>query len=189
MPEALNSPLYLLGTGMRRRRVIIDFDVYQIGVAVSHHALSKAVQWSNARKLEGGPLSSFVLQREPTLANRVQVAVILHIKRSISKATFLDAFRTAFEGVDAKSFQEFEQVIERCIGVNGVQPEEEVAFYFLNNGDLVFARNGEFVGSLRIEEISQRLLDVYTDPVRSVSKELCECIEQHVAAVSETVFR
>ncbi len=184
----MNSPLHLLGTGMRRRRIVIDFDVYQIGVAVSNHALSKAVQWSAAKKYEGGPLSTFILQKEPTVANRVQVAIILRMRLGVSKAQFIEAFREAFVGVQADAFGAFESIIEKCLGEAGVKTGEEVIFYWLNNGELVFVKNGEVAGSLKIPEISQRLLDVYTDPTRSVSKELCDCIEQHVDAVGAQVF-
>jgi hypothetical protein len=188
VPNALNSQMYLLGTGMRRRRIVIDFDVYQIGVAVSHHALSKAIQWNTARKYEGGPLSTYILQKEPTIANRVQVAISLRMKRGVSKAQFIEAFREAFVGVQADAFAAFEGIIEKCLGEAGVKTGEEVIFYWLNNGELVFVKNGEVAGSLKIEEISRRLLDVYTDPSRTVSKELYDCIEKNIEAVGTQVF-
>lgn len=180
--------MHLLGTGMRRRRIVIDFDVYQIGVAVSSHALSKAVQWNAARKYESVPLSTYVLQKEPTIANRVQVAIILRMKRGVSKQQFIDAFKEAFVGVEANAFAAFEGIIEKCLGEAGVKTGEEVVFYWLNNGELVFVKNGEIAGSLKIEEISRRLLDVYTDSSRTVSKELYDCIEKHVDAVGSQVF-
>jgi hypothetical protein len=55
------------------------------------------------------------------------------------------------------------------------------------NGDLLICKNGNVGASLNNFLIAERLLDVYTDPTRAVSKELYESIDSNLIRVAELV--
>lgn len=184
MPNVATTDLHLVGVGMRRKRIVVDFDIYLVGVGLSNHALKKAIEWDN-NKSTGSLLSNFLLQRETTAYKQVQVAVVLKMQRSVTKAQFIEAFRDSFVGVKPENYEAFQVVLAQCIGENGLKQGEEMTFYWLTNGELAFAKNGELGGQVSIDEISYRLLDVYTDPKRAVSMELYQCIDKNVKAVNE----
>ena len=165
---------------------MIDFDIYLVGVGVSKHGVKKALEWDN-QKASGATISKFLLDYEYTPYKQVQVAVLLKMQRSVTKAQFVEAFRDSFVGVNAQNYQAFQSALEKCIGDGGLQQGEEMTFYWLTNGELVFAKNGAVGGDINIEEISYRLLDVYTDPKRAVSMELYQCIDKNTKAVGDCV--
>lgn len=169
---------------MRRKRIMIDFDVYLVGLGLSNHALKKALDWEN-NKSSGSVLSKYILQHEIAAYKQVQVAIVLKMQRTVNKAQFIEAFRDSFIGVSAENYSVFQSALEKCIGEDGLKQGEEMAFYWLTNGELLFAKNGSLGGQVNIDEISTRLLDVYTDPKRAVSMEFYTCIEKNVKAVDE----
>jgi len=197
IPNSATSPIYLVGVGMRRKFLIIaEFDVYLVGVGLSKPSLQAAAEWGNAPEDQRKPLSSYILPKpvsnspkkspgNPPSNKTVVAAVMIHMVRAATRAQFVDAFRAAFEGVDQKHFQDFQPLLESCMGEKGMAAKDEMGFYFLNDGTLMLAKNGEYKGSLSIPEINERLLDIYSDPKRAVSKELTTSISHNFKKVQE----
>lgn len=187
----VSSPLHLVGVGMRRKFLIIaEFDVYLVGVALSPEALKKASEWANAPEDSRKPLSTYVLAADkpapnakPSIPRGVKAGVMIHMVRGATKSQFVEAFREAFQGISDEHFHSFQPLLEDCMGDKGMQAKDEMGFFFMNDGTLVLAKNGQVKGSLKIDDINVRLLDIYSDPKRSVSKELSTSVAQNLPKV------
>ena len=186
----LPNPVYLVGLGMRRKFLLVaEFDVYLVGLGLSTDSLKKAKEWANTPADSRKPLSSYILNDEPivpkTLVPKtVKAAVMIQMVRGATKSQFVEAFREAFAGVSDEHFHTFQPLLEECMGDKGMQAKDEMVFYFMNDGSLTLMKNGVVKGSLAIRDINLRLLDIYSDPKRAVSKDLIASIDQNFTKVA-----
>jgi hypothetical protein len=116
----------------------------------------------------------------------VRGAVVIHMVRGATKSQFVEAFREAFAGVSDENFHAFQPLLESCMGDKGMAAKDEMCFFFMNDNSLVLAKNGEYKGTLKIDEITVRTFDIYADPKRAVSKELAQSINQNLLTIQRT---
>jgi hypothetical protein len=189
--NAVSNPVHLVGVGMRRKLIIIaEFDIYLIGVGLSAAALRKSAEWVSTPEESRRPLSTYVVGEDtPSTVNgkSVKAALVLHMVRAVTKDQFIEAFRVAFEGVNQDHFETFKTRLVTCMGESTMNPKEEIHFYWLSDGNLVFAKNGEVKGDLKNQEIALRLFDVYCDPKRTVSKDFYQNLNQNLSKVKDMV--
>lgn len=185
------TPLYLIGTGIRKKNLyLVELDIYRIGVVVPISSMGKVDAWAKNKTTANQPLSNFLLTKHSVPIksndpNPIRLGLLLKFCRGVGKDLFVDAFRTAFKGIDNESFELFRIALENTMGSNGMQANEEMQFYFFENGDIILTKNGIIGGKINNHIVSQRLLDVYIDPSRSVSKELVDSLDQYALSVVE----
>jgi len=196
IPNVLNNkPLLLCGVGMRRKNFyIVEVDVYQIGISLSSAVLSNGKRWAAAGK-EIPSLSDALLDNsqyfdkitnkktQGNYKNEIKICLTLHFKRAITKSQFLDAFNEAFAGCNPISVDIFKKSLGKIVDESGVKQDEEIFFYWLDNGDFTVSRNGVIGDTFNIDEINHRLLEVYIDPKRTVSPELSQSIHKFIKEI------
>jgi len=185
--EVHSHPVYLVGCGMRRKWLFVaDFDVYMVGVGLSQGALRQAVPWANSPPETRKPLSAFVLPEDRVNGEKsVKAAIMIRMVRGTTVQQFVDAFREAFVGVSDANFKEFSPLLESCMGSKGMAAKDEMVFLILNDNTMILAKNNEVKGSLKNDEITYRMFDIYSDPKRAVSKELADSLAQNVLTIQK----
>ena len=184
VPKA--SPLSLAGVGMRRKNLYItEVDVYLVGINMSNTALKSAKEWNSSHKNEGSLVDYLMKSRSQKLASEVIASATLRFCRSVTKDQFLTAFDEAFKGCTPEAVAEFRKVMGDSMSAGTVNKNEELVLFWLDNGDIAFSLNGVFAESrLTNFELNKRLLEVYIDPTRTVSKELYNCLESNIGNVA-----
>jgi hypothetical protein len=171
---------------MRRKRIVIaDFDIYLIGIGLSKQSIAKAGEWCKTPEAERLPLSHYAVSKVSNAPGAPTITAVADLRmiRAVSRDVFIDAFRTAFVGVSAESFEEFRKVLDVSLGAEGAKVGETMKFLWLSNGELIMVKNGVYGGTLKNDELSFRLFDVYCDPTRTVSKELYDSLTVNVQKI------
>lgn len=171
----------MAGVGMRRKNLYItEVDVYMIGINLSKKGESLAKVW-NAKHTSDCSLAAFLMKNtDQKLASEVTVSATLRFCRQITKDQFLAAFDEAFKGCSPEAVADFRTIMGSAISSGVVAKSDELVLYWLDNGDIAFALNGVFGDRLTNRELNQRLLEVYIDPARTVSKELYASLESTI---------
>jgi hypothetical protein len=179
VPKA--GPLSLAGVGMRRKNLYItEVDVYMIGINFSQSGSALAKEW-NAKHSGEGSLPAYIMKScSEKIASDIPVSATLRFMRQVTKDQFLTAFDEAFKGCSPDAVADFRKVMGAAIESGVVKKGDELVLYWMNNGDIAFALNGAFGGHLTNRELNQRLLEVYIDPSRTVSKELYTSLENNI---------
>ena len=181
---------------MRRKNFyIVEVDVYLLGLYLSNHELSKGKAWSST-DAQTVSLSDALLQKKVVInsakdkkatntnhKNDVKIGLTLQFARTVTKAQFLDAFNEAFVGCKPENIETFRASLGKIVDDKGVKQGEEIFFYWLENGDFTVSRDGKLGNTFNIDEINQRLLEVYIDPKRTVSPELSQSIHNFLKNV------
>ena len=174
------NELTLAGVGMRRKNLYItEVDVYMIGINLSDKALKQAKEW-NATLKGQCTLVDHISPGKAAVPTEVKVSATLRFCRHITKDQFLTAFEEAFKGLSAEAINDFKSVMGKSIVTGAVTQTDSLVLYWLDNGEVLFALNGVFGEPLTNLELNKRLLEVYIDPTRTVSKELYTCLEKHI---------
>eukprot|EP01038_Epipyxis_sp_PR26KG_P006553 gene6553-9002_t len=180
-----SKPLILTGVGMRRKNLfVVEVDIYLIGMNFSSSALQQAKRWSKSHSHDK-TLSKTLMENLNPNSNEVKISASLKFVREISKSTLIEAFNSAFEGCSTTSIDTFKSLLSECIDHTGVKVGDEINYYWFENGDLVVYVNDKSSRRVRSEEINLRLLEVYIDPSRTISKELSTCVERHLLEIPE----
>ena len=185
VPTAVNQ-LNLAGVGMRRKNFYIaEVDVYLVGINLSNKALKRAQEWSATRKEEitlvGYLTQDSAGKKVPT---DVAISATLRFCRTITREQFLGAFDDSFKGCSPDAVSTFKERVGKVMASGSLTQKDEAGMYWLDNGDFIFSVNGELSERLTNTELNKRLLEVYLDPTRTVSKELYTCLETHLNEVS-----
>jgi len=178
--------LTLAGVGMRRKNLfVVEVDIYFIGLNISDTTLAQAKQWSTSFRNKCS-LAEHVygnLSNKSTLPTEIKLSATLRFARGVTKAQFLDAFDAAFKGLSKEVIDDFKKSMGESIGDVSVSKGDEFVFYWMDNGDVAFTKNGVFGEPLRFPDLNMRLLEVYIDPTRTVSPELATCVDKHIDAI------
>ena len=185
VPKVTNIPtagiLTLAGVGMRRKNFYItEVDVYQIGINLSHNGVALAKEWESEQKGKVSLAAYLMRSCKHKLATEVTVSATLRFCRQVTKDQFLNAFDEAFKGCSPDAVAEFRSTMGSAMSTGVVAKGDDVSLFWLDNGEMAFALNGVLGDRLTNRELNQRLLEVYIDPARTVSKELYTCIETHI---------
>lgn len=172
---------------MRRKNLYItEVDVYLVGVNLSSKALKRAQEWS-ATKKNDVTLATYLTQDAAAgrkVPTDVAVSATLRFCRSITKDQFLTAFDEAFKGCTPEAVAAFKSSMGKVMSAGSVGQKDELVLFWLDNGDIAFTLNGTVGERLTNFELNKRLLEVYIDPTRTVSKELYACLEKHLNDVT-----
>ncbi len=104
--------------------------------------------------------------------------------RTVSAQQVVDAFDAAFVGCNPEGVANFKNKLKDVIGTSGMKNGEEITFFWRSSGGLVITRDGSTAaGVVQDSEIEKRLLEVYLDPSRTVSKELVDCVVKYVGSL------
>jgi hypothetical protein len=95
----------------------------------------------------------------------------------------VDAFNDALAGCSKTTVDKFTQQLTDVVGENGMKAGEEVHFMWLNGGGIQILKNGKFQEPINDPEVETRLLEVYIDKSRTVSKELVKSFESNIDKV------
>ncbi len=185
VPTAAN-PLTLAAVGMRRKNLYItEVDVYLIGINLSSKALKSAQEWSSSHKGESS-LADYLTRDygNKKIPTDVSVSATLRFCRHITKDQFLTAFDEAFKGCAPEAVSDFRASMGKSISSGSVSQKDELVLFWLDNGDIAYTLNGVIGDRLTNPELNKRLLEVYIDPTRTVSKELYTCLEKHINEVT-----
>jgi hypothetical protein len=169
---------------MRRKNLYItEVDVYLVGINLSGAGLQRAKEWSASHKSECSLVDYLMKSCNQKLASEVTVSATLRFCRQITKDQFLTAFDEAFKGCSADAVADFRKSMGAVITSGSVTKSDELVLYWLDNGDIAFTLNGVYGERLTNRELNKRLLEVYIDPARTVSKELYTCLENNIPNV------
>jgi hypothetical protein len=170
---------------MRRKNLYItEVDVYLVGINLSKSAQQSGKDWALNHKSDVSLVQHIMGNPTTKLPAEVKVSATLRFQRDISKDQFLTAFEEAFKGCDADAIVDFKARIGKVIAAQGngaVTKKEELVLYFLDNGTVLFSLNGVFGEKLENVALNRRLLEIYIDPARTVSKELFTSLEKNLA--------
>lgn len=144
--------------------------------------MDRAIEWAKSDRKSRASLTSIILQN-PSSKDSLLASILLKPIRDVTTEQFSSALTDAFVGVDPEKFQTFISLIKKTLGSKGMSPTDLVVFHFMKNGDLVLEKNGVQLGSLNLNEISRRLMDVYIDPNRTVTPDLEVSIESNIEVV------
>ena len=172
------TPLYLAGVGMRKKNFyVVDVDVYLIGINASEKTLTKTQEWlkDSGRK---GSLSDYLMEAH---SEDLDLSATLKFARGITRAQFVEAFTEAFKGCDEMTVKTFQDKLGDIIG-ESIKKDDEIAFYWTSLNDIAISKNGSEAIPCRIHsaEVAKRLLEIYVDPAKTVSKELAICMKDHL---------
>lgn len=175
------KPLYLSAVGMRRKNFyIVEVDVYLIGLNLTPDALSR----SKAALIKNSNIAEAMLN-STTKGNFPEVAMNLNFVRSVSTQQVVDAFDEAFVGCNPESVMKFKTSLKDVIGQHGMKNGERISFFWKADGGLLIAKDHGAIGTvIQDREIELRLLEVYVNPSRTVSKQLTTSIAENLPFVN-----
>jgi hypothetical protein len=188
MPEKLTLPtnvglkgdLTLAAVGMRRKNLyVVEVDIYMIGISLSDQTIKSAKEW--AASDNESSLADYIFPSGPSNTD-VKIAATLRFARGVTRQQFIDAFDDAFKGLPKEMIDDWKAQMSTSITGN-VEKDDEIIFYWLDNGEVLFTKNGKVGQSLKYNTLNKRLLEVYIDPARAVSKEVPACLEKHIAEI------
>lgn len=169
---------------MRRKNLyVVEVDVYLIGLSLPASVIKSLKHW----KKTGDPATSLadvILQKETsrnTGTDRTMVAVTLKFVRAVSKAQIIQAFEDALIGCDKKAISDFRDAMSKVIdGDRGLKTGDILHFDWPKEGGLVVSSEKRVGSEVKSPEVARRLLEVYIDDTRTVSKDLVRCLKENI---------
>lgn len=150
------------------------------GAYLSEAAFKRAQTWKSRAPNNIDSFSQVIARGDRTLS----AACALNFVREVGQQAFVDAFNEAFSDLrDREGVDKFKKALADCVGTSA-KTGDQVVFYWVGNDDIALSKNGSpaILCNLKSREVITRLLDVYVDPSRTVSKELVKSIDQNIAA-------
>ena len=133
---------------MRRKNiVIVEVDVYAVGVYVSESKEAKGFEFA------------------PT-DNELQMCFLLRFVRSVSTKTVVDAIVSALSGSGQEyetALLNFKNILTSSIGSNGLKAGDEIEFCFKDGeGSVGIAAKGVRGETVTNALLQRKLIDIYT---------------------------
>jgi Chalcone isomerase-like len=170
---------------MRRKNLYVtEVDVYLAGLYLSTEALLMAKNWKKSQSAD--VLSDVVIRPDRAGKNpdEATAAVTLRFVRGVSKTQVVDAFNDAFKGCDKEAVEDFRAALAGALPDAGLKVGQEFTFVWAKNGHLKVLKEAYVSKSVTSTEVSKRLLDVYVNPAKTVSKELVESTKENLDKVA-----
>jgi hypothetical protein len=165
---------------MRRKNFyIVEVDVYMCGSYISAPAVLRARKALATAADGAAPVS---LSKALLAQDELSAAITLKFVRDVGNAAFVEAMLDSFSDCkDQDAVTRFKDALSNCVGLTA-KVDDEVVFFFVGHNDVAVAKNGSkpVLCELKSSEVVTRLLDVYVDPARGVSKELVGCVNEHI---------
>ena len=164
--------------------IVLEVDVYLIGLSLSPTALGAAKLWK-FREKSCDPLAEILLQKQTPRSsgddNEIFASVSLKFMRSVTKAQMVQAFQEALLGCDKDATAEFNDALDRCIDrEKGLQKGDVLNFDWTSGGGFVVSSDQHVSRVILDVGLAKRLLEVYVDDSRTVSVDLIKCIKDHI---------
>ena len=173
---------------MRRKNLyIVEVDVYRVGLSLSE-AVVKQVKHSLSDGKFSTPLAETILSNQIPSKNVVEdasiAAVTLDFVRAVSIKQMVQAFDDALLGCEKAAIAAFSQGLYKVIHEGtGFKDGDKLRIYWQKSGGVILTCGDKVSDVIHHKELSQRLLEVYVDDARSVSKDLIKCIKDNVHEV------
>ena len=166
--------LELAGVGMRRKNLYVTMvDVYVVGMYLSPKTVV------DLKRVKSGNFSDIILKSCDK--DEVRAGATLKFVRDVGQSSIVQAFDEAFTGCDKEEIRVFKDALSQEVGEGGLKKGETLAFYWLGKNGLEIKKN-DSAGKIFIQqEIGKRLLGVYLDPEKTVSRELVETVASTLA--------
>ena len=170
---------------MRRKNLyVVEVDVYRVGLSLSESAVKK-VKHSVSDGKFSTPLAETILSSQTPPKSRAEdatvAAVTLDFVRAVSIKQMVSAFDDALLGCERTAIAEFSQGLYKVIHEgHGFKTGDKLRIYWQKSGGIILMCEGKISDVIYNKELSQRLLEVYVDDARSVSKDLIKCIRDNI---------
>lgn len=167
---------------MRRKNLfVVDVDVYMIGLSLSSPAIDAMKTWKADGKVSI-PLAEVILNNPES--KQTIASVKLRFVRSVSQTQMIQAFEDALRGCDAASIAEFRDGLLKIIDKDrGLQAGDILRFDWPKQGGLLLTSGNHQDSQIKDQGLAQRLLEVYVDDTRTVSKDLVKCMLDNIDAI------
>ena len=180
---ALPNQLEIAGVGMRRKNFyVVEVDVYLASLHLAPSILSRLKSTPNSDNID---LVDMILNQNNRNVGSdfdARASVSLRFVRNLASEKVTEAFNDAFKSCDVNDVNIFKTALSEAIGSSGVKTGDEVTFFWLNNGALQVANNGEPGPIVPVPAvIGQQLLSVYLNPLMTVSKELLNSVRDNMS--------
>jgi hypothetical protein len=163
----------------------------KIAVSFAIPAFNRAKRWiykednNDHQKTDADTLSDYLLDdggvNSPnTMHNPLKVGATIRVNQSISTDEFLRLFRKAFEGASWRSYSKFEDTLTKCIAAEKLLKDEELSFYWFDDGDLMISKNRDVRGRILIKDVSRRLLKAFVDKDKNISSDLYDSLCKNI---------
>jgi hypothetical protein len=124
---------------MRRKNLlIVDVDVYEVGLNLSPTALAKAKAWKIIGKFKYS-LVEMILQIPPRKTfgdvEETSVSIILRFVRPVSKDQIVAAFDEALVGLDQQVLADFKDALGKATS-GGLKKGDEIYFHWPKHGKI-----------------------------------------------------
>lgn len=164
--------------------LVVEVDVYLVGISLSPAALNAAKLWKNPGKFQA-PLAEVLLKKPPPKifgdVDETAVAITLKFMRSVSKAQMMQAFDDALVGCDKDAIIDFRDALDKVIDAKeGLRKGDVIHFDWPKAGGLVVSSDSYICSGIENSGLAKRLLEVYVDDNRTVSKDLVKCIKDNI---------
>lgn len=106
-------------------------------------------------------------------------SVILRFVRPVSNDQIVKAFDESLGGIDKQVLTDFRCALSKATS-NGLKKGDELCFHFPKHGGIVVSSGNYISSGIESEELAKRLLEVYIDDHRTVSKDLLQCIKDNI---------
>ena len=174
----------LAGVGMRRKNLLVlEVDVYLVGISFSPAALTAAKNWKSPGNFST-PLADLLLDKPAQNHGAVDATIVsisLKFMRTVSQTQMISAFEDALVGCDKDAIIEFREALNKVINKEkGLQKGDVLNFDWPKSGGLVISSEVCTCPSIKNVGLTKRLLEVYVDDARTVSKDLVKCIKDNI---------
>lgn len=110
-------------------------------------------------------------------------SVTLKFVRNVGKDKIVSAFDDAFVGCNKDAIILFKLSLDKSLGGVDLNQNDTLEFYWIEGGGLRIAKNNVMREHIALPEIEKRLLEVYVDDKRTVSKDLVASIRSNVSTI------
>ncbi len=180
-----NSPfsLNLSGVGMRRKNFyVVEVDVYLVGISLSDQALKLAKEWKANHSDQSA--AQYIINNQPAVkgtGNKTPyLSASLRFVRGVTKEQITEAFNDAFVGGNEEEIKNFKTSLGEIVHDGKVGVGEEIGFVWIAGGGLQITRNGTNEKIVNAPSLESRLLSVYIDADKTVSKELIQSFNSNI---------
>lgn len=169
---------------MRRKNLyVVEVDVYLIALSLPTSVINSVKLWKKTGD-PATPLADVILQPESSKSvgtDRTKVAVTLKFVRSVTKDQIIQAFEDALIGCDKKAIADFRDAMSKVIdGDRGLKTGDILHFDWPKEGGLMISSEKRVTAEIQNPEVTRRMLEVYIDDVRTVSKDLVKCLKDNI---------
>ena len=171
------------------KRVVktVEEDVNRVGLSLSEAVVEQVI-----RSMSDGKFSTIlaetILSNQTVPKSGVEdasiAAVTLDFVRAVSIKQMVQAFDDALLGCEKAAIAAFSQGLYKVIHEGtGFKDGDKLRIYWQKSGGVILTCGDKVSDVIHHKELSQRLLEVYVDDARSVSKDLIKCIKDNVHEV------